>query len=140
MWYTVELDKSTIRNEGESACKLAYKNLRKMFRLPSFDSVKVGLSGDLSGLMAWTEHTHVKVMPFTFEKDKRVKFDLVSKTGNVVVGSVWYGKSRTISATFSKTSDAKEILGMFYPHSLILYGDHGSEYRTISIREIIEGI
>ena len=140
MWYTVESDKSTIRNEGGSACKLAYKNLLEIFRLPSFDSMVVGLAGDLSSLIAWTEDTHVKVMPFIFKKDKRVKIDLVSKTGDVVVGSVWYGKSETLSATFSKTSDAKDILSMFYRHSLILYGDHGSEYRTMSIREIIENI
>lgn len=140
MWYTVEPDKSTIRNEGRLACKLAYKNLREMFRLPSFDSVIVGLSGDLSSLIAWTEDTHVKVMPFIFEKDKRLKIDLVSKTGSVVVGSVWYGKSETLSATFVKTGDAKDILSMFYQHSLVLYGDQGSEYRTRSIREIVEAI
>ena len=138
MWYTVESDKSTIRNEGGLACKLAYKNLREMFRLPSFDSVAVGLAGDLSSLVAWAEDTHVKVLPFIFEKDKRVKIDLVSKTGSVVAGSVWYGKSETLSATFVKTSDAKDMLSMFYQHSLVLYGDHGSEYRTMSIREIIE--
>lgn len=138
MWYTVESDKSTIRNEGGLACKSAYKNLREMFRLPSFDSLNLGLAGDLSTLIAWTEDTRVKVMPFVFEKDKRVKIDLVSKTGSEVVGSVWYGKSETLSATFSNTSDAIDILSMFYQHSLVLYGDHGSEYRTVSIREIIE--
>jgi hypothetical protein len=137
MWYTVESDKSTIRNEGESGCKLTYKNLSEMFMLPSFEAMTVGLSGDFSSLMEWTENTHVKSVPFTFEKDKRIKFDLVSKAENIVVGSVWYGASKTISATFGRTSDAKDILEMSYPHWLISYSELGSSYTSMSIREIV---
>ena len=137
MWYTVESDKSTIRNEGDLGCKLTYNNLRVMFQLPSFEAMTVGLSGDFSSLMEWTENTHVKVLPFTFEKDKRIKFDLVSKANNIVVGSVWYGASETISATFSRTSDAKDILEMFYPHWLISYSKLDSDYTRMSIREIV---
>jgi hypothetical protein len=137
MWYTVESDKSTIRNEGESGCKLTYKNLSEVFRLPSFEAMTVGLSGDLSRLMAWSENTRVKLLPFTFEKDKRIKLDLVSKSENVVVGSVWYGASKTISATFSRTSDAKDILEKFYPHWLISYSELDSDYTRMSIREIV---
>ena len=140
MWYTVEPDKSTIRNEGELGCKLTYKNLSEMFLLPSFDAMTVGLSGDLSGLMAWSEDMHIKVLPFTFAKDKRIKFDLISKAENIVVGSVWYGASKTISATFSRTSDAKDILEMFYPHWLISYSALKSDYTRMSIREIVENI
>jgi hypothetical protein len=124
MWYTVESDKSTIRNEGESGCKLTYKNLSEVFRLPSFEAMTVGLSGDLSRLMAWSENT-------------RIKLDLVSKSENVVVGSVWYGASKTISATFSRTSDAKDILEKFYPHWLISYSELDSDYTRMSIREIV---
>src|ERR1044072_6071312 len=101
MWYTVESDKSIIRSEGESGCKLTYQNLRRMFQLPSFDAVTVGLSGDFTGLMQWTKDTHIKVLPFTSGKDKRVMFDLVPKGESVAVGNVWYGTSNTISATFS---------------------------------------
>jgi hypothetical protein len=137
MWYTVESDKSTIRNEGELGCKLTYKNLSEMFQLPSFDALTVGVSGDHSGLMAWAEDTHVKVLPFTFEKDKRVMFELVPKDKNIVVGTVWYGTSKTISATFSRTSDARDILEMFYPHWLISYGELDSAYTRKSIREIV---
>jgi hypothetical protein len=137
MWYTVESDKSTIRNEGELGCKLTYKNLSEMFLLPSFDAMTVGLSGDLSRLMAWSEDMHIKVLPFTFAKDKRIKFDLISKAENIVVGSVWYGASKTISATFSRTSDAKDILEMFYPHWLISYSTPDSDYTRMSIREIV---
>ena len=140
MWYTVESDKSTIRNEGEMGCKLTYKNLREMFRLPPFDAVTVGLSGNFTSLIEWTKDTHVKVLPFTFEKDKRVMFDLVPKGDSVVVGTVWYGTSKTISATFNRTSDAKEILSMFYPHWLISYGALGLEYARVSIREVLENI
>jgi hypothetical protein len=137
MWYTVESDKSTIRNEGQSGCELTYNNLGVMFQLPSFETVTVGLSGDFSSLMEWTENTHIKALPFTFEKDKRMKFDLVSKAENIVVGSVWYGASKTISATFSRTSDAKDFLEMFYPHWLISYSEFNSDYTSMSIREIV---
>jgi hypothetical protein len=140
MWYTVESDKSTIRNEGKSGCELTYRNLREMFQLPSFEEVNVGLSGDFSGLMEWNQDTHINVMPFTSGKDKRIRFDLVPKGQNVAVGTVSCGASKTISATFSRTSDAKYILEMFYPHSLIFYGNLGSEYTTRSIREVIEGL
>jgi hypothetical protein len=126
-----------MRNEGELACKLAHKNLSSMFRLPSFDAVTVGLSGDFSSLMKWTEDAHVKVLPFTSEKYRRLKFDLVPKGGNTSVGSVSYGDSYTISATFSKTSDARDILEMFYPHWLISYRELGSEYTRMSIREVV---
>jgi hypothetical protein len=68
MWYTVESDKSIIRSEGGSGCKLTYQDLRRMFQLPSFDAVTVGLSGDFTGLMQWTKDTHIKVLPFTSEK------------------------------------------------------------------------
>lgn len=138
MWYTVESDKSTIRNEGETSSKVTYQNLRELFRLPSFTAVRDGLSGDLSGLMTWAENAHVQVRPFTFEKDKRIMLDLVPKAEDVVVGSVWYGASKTISATFNRTADARDILGMFYPHWLIAYGEPNSEDRRMSIREIIE--
>ncbi|HST22012.1 MAG TPA: hypothetical protein VLR90_12885, partial [Blastocatellia bacterium] len=77
MWYTVESDKSIIRSEGESGSKLTYQNLGRMFQLPSFDALAVGLSGDFTGLMQWTKDTHIKVLPFTFEKDKRLIFDLI---------------------------------------------------------------
>lgn len=140
MWYTVESDESTIRSEGESGCKLTYQNLGRMFQLPSFDAVTVGLSGDFTSLMQWTEDTSIKVLPFTFDKDKRVMFDLVPKGESVAVGSVWYGTSKTISATFNKTSDAKKILGMYYPHWLISYGLPNSEYARMSIREIVENL
>ena len=140
MWYTVESDKSTIRSEGESSCKLTYQNLGRMFQLPSFDAVTVGLSGNFASLMQWTKDTHIKVLPFTFEKDKRVMFDLVPKGKSIAVGSVWCGTSKTISATFSKTSDAKEILGMYYPHWLVSYGTLDSGYARMSIREIVENL
>ena len=90
--------------------------------------------------MAWTEGTHVKVLPFTFEKDKRVMFDLVPKDENIAVGTLWYGTSKTISATFSRTSDARNILEMFYPHWLISYGELDSAYTRKSIREIVENL
>lgn len=138
MWYTVEADKSTIRNEGETSAKVTYQTLRELFRLPTFKAVTVGLTGDMSGLTAWAKDAHVNVLPFTFEKDKRIKLDLVPKTEDTVVGSVWYGVSKTIYATFNRTGDARDILGMFYPHWLISYGEPDSEYRRISIREIIE--
>jgi hypothetical protein len=140
MKYTVESDKSTIRDEGELGCKLTYKNLREMFRLPSFAAVTGGLTGDFPSLLAWAEKAHVKVQPFTFEKDKRIMFNLVPKTEDAIVGSVWYGASETISATFNRTGDAIDILGMFYPHKLISYGELNSEDRRISIREIIENL
>jgi hypothetical protein len=57
MWYRVESDKSTIRNEGEPGCKLTYKNLRELFRLPSFDTMMVGLSGEFNRLMQWSQDT-----------------------------------------------------------------------------------
>jgi hypothetical protein len=140
MWYTVESDKSTIRNEGELGCKLTYKNLSEMFQMPSFDAVTVGVSGELSKLMAWAEDAHVKVLPFTFEKDKRVMFDLVSKAENLMVGTIWYGASKTISATFNRISDAKHMLEMFYPHWLISYGEMDAEYSRKSIREVVENL
>lgn len=138
MWYTVESDKSTIRNEGERSCKSTYNHLRKMFQLPSFHAVTLGLSGDFSSLVEWSQDTQVSVLPFAFGKDRRIKFDLVPETESAPVGTVWYGTSETISATFSRTSDAKDILGMFYPHWLIFYGNLDSEHTTMSIREIIE--
>jgi hypothetical protein len=137
MWYTVESDKSTIRDEGELVCQLTYNKLRKAFQLPPFDAVSDGLSGDLSSLMQWNQDTKGRVLPFTFEKDKRIKFDLLSKSDNVVVGTVWYGASKTLCATFSRTSDAKEILSMFYQHWLIYYGALNAEQTTMSIREIV---
>ena len=136
--YTVESDQSTIQNEGETSAKITYRNLRELFRLPSFKTLTVGLAGDFSSLMAWAEAAHVKVLPFTFEKDKRIRLDLVPKTEDVVVGSVWYGASKTISATFNRTADARDILGMFYPHWLIAYSQPDSEDKRLSIREIIE--
>ncbi|MFL6274478.1 MAG: hypothetical protein ACJ74G_04640 [Blastocatellia bacterium] len=89
-------------------------------------------------MMTWAEDAHVKVLPFAFEKDKRIILDLVPKAEDIVVGSVWYGTSKTISATFNQTADARDILGMFYPHWLISYGEANSEERRMSIREIIE--
>jgi hypothetical protein len=138
MWYTVESDKSTIRNEGETSSKATYQSLRELFRLPSFKAVTVGLAGDLSGLLAWAEEAHVKVLPFTFEKDKRIRLDLVPKAEDGVVGDVWYGASETIVATFNRTRDAIDVLGMFYPHWLISYGRLNGEYQKIAIREILE--
>jgi len=138
MWYTIESDKSTIRNEGVTSCKVTYQNLRELFRLPSFKALTVGLTGDLSGLTTWAKDAHVKVTPFTFEKEKRIMLDLVPKTEDAIVGSVWYGASKAISATFNRTGDALNILGMFYPHWLISYGKLNSQYQRISIREIIE--
>jgi hypothetical protein len=137
MWHTVESDKSTIRNGGELGCRLAYKNLSEILQLPSFEAMTVGLSGDFSSLMKWTENMHVQALPFTFEKDKRIKFDLVSKAENILVGSIWYGASKTISATFGRTSDAKDILEMPYRHWLISYSELGSDYTSMSIREIV---
>lgn len=138
MQYIVESDKSTIQNEGETSSKITYQNLRELFRLPPFKALTVGLAGDLSGLMAWAEDEHVKVLPFTFEKEKRIMLDLMPKGEDVAVGSVWYGASKTISATFDRTADASDILGMFYPHWLIAYSEPNSEDRRMSIREIIE--
>ena len=138
MRYTVEADKSTILNEGETSSKATYKNLRELFRLPPFKAVTIGLAGDLSSLMRWAEDAHVKVLPFTFEKDKRIMLDLVPNDEDVVVGSVSYGVSKTISATFNRTHDARDILGMFYPHWLISYAEPNSKDRSMSIREIIE--
>ena len=138
MRYTVESDKSTIRNEGETSSKVTYQNLRELFRLPPFKALTVGLAGDLSNLMTWAEDAHVKVLPFTFEKEKRIMLDLVPKSEDVAVGSVWYGASKTINATFNRTGDARDILGMFYPHWLISYGEANVEDRRMSIREIIE--
>lgn len=146
MWYTVESNKSTIRNEGEQACRLIHKNLSEMFRLPAFNAVSVGLSGDFSGLAEWAEDANVAMLPFTFEKDRQLKFDLVPRGGNTAVGSVCYGASdritaannATIKATFGETSDAKEVLEMFYPHWLISYSQLGSDYVRMSIREVVE--
>jgi hypothetical protein len=140
MRYSVESDKSTIRDEGELGCKMTYQNLREMFRLPSFAAVTGGLTGDFSSLKAWAEAAHVKVLPFIFEKDKRIMFDLMPKTEDAIVGSVWYGASDTISATFDRTGDAIDILGMFYPHRLISYGEPSSEDKRMSIREVIENL
>jgi hypothetical protein len=126
MWYTVESGKSTIRDEGELRYELTHRNLREMFRLPSLDAVSLGLSGDFSSLMKWGEGKPVEMLPFTFEKDRRIKFDLVPIEGNVVVGSVLYGASKKISATFNRTNDAKEILLKFYQHWLISYSHLGS--------------
>jgi len=140
MLYTVETDQSTIRNEGEPGCKSTYRYLREMFRLPTFEMMVHGLSGDISSLMAWTGDAHVNVLPFTFEHDRRIKFDLVLKTENVVVGTMWYGASNIISATFNRTRDAKDILEMFYPHWLISYGKLGSEDARMSIREIVANL
>jgi hypothetical protein len=138
MWYTVESDKTTIRNEGKLGCGLTYRNLREIFRLPPPGAVSLGLSGDFSGLMEWNQRTHVVVLPFTFEKDKRIKIDLVPIGGNSAVGSVWYGASMTISASLSRTRDASDILDMFYPHWLISYAALGSKYARMSIREVLE--
>ena len=138
MWYTVESDKSTIRNEGELGCKLTYKNLRELFRLPSFDTMIAGLSGDFTGLMQWAQDAHVRVLPFTLEKDRRVEFDLVSRTESIVLGTVSYGISKKLNATFGRPGDARDILGMFYPHSRIFYSSLGSAYAALSIREILE--
>lgn len=140
MQYTVESDKSTIRNEGETSSKVTYQNLCELFRLPPFKALTVGLSGDLSGLMTRAKDAHVNVLPFTFEKDKRIRLDLVPKAEEEVVGSVWYGASKTISATFNRTADARDILGMFYPHWLIAYREPNSDDRRMSIREIIENL
>ena len=138
MWYRVESDKSTLRHEGETGCKSVYDKLRKVFRLPSFDAMKAGLSGDLSRLVEWADNKQVKLLPFTFENDRRIKFDLVPITENVVVGSMWYGASKTISATFGRTRDARDILEMFYQHWLISYAHIGSDYARVSIREVLE--
>jgi hypothetical protein len=138
--YIVESDKSTIQNEGETNSKITYRNLRELFRLPPFKALTVGLAGDLSGLMTWAEAAHVKVLPSTFEKDKRIMLDLVPKAEDIVVGSVSYGVSKTISATFNRLADARDILGMFYPHWLIAYSETNSDDREMSIREIIENL
>ena len=140
MQYTVESDQSTIQNEGETSSKITYQNLRELFRLPPFKALTVGLAGDLSGLMKWAEDAHVKVLPFTFEKDKRIRLDLVPKSEDVAVGSVWYGASKTISATFSRMAAARDILGMFYPHWLIAYSEPDSENKRMSMRESIENM
>jgi hypothetical protein len=137
MLYSVEADQSTIRNEGEPGCKSTYRYLREMFRLPTFEIMARGLAGDFSSLMAWTGDAHVNVMPFTFEHDKRIKIDLVLKTENIVVGTMWYGASNIISATFNRTRDAKDILEMFYQHWMISYKALGSEDARLSIREIV---
>jgi hypothetical protein len=138
MWYTVESDKTTIKNEGQLGCELTYRNLREDFRLPPPDAVAFGLSGDFSRLIEWNQLNHVEVLPFTFEKERRIKIDLVPTGGNVAVGTVWYGASKTISASFSRTSDARDMLGRFYPHWLISYAALGSEYARMSIREVLE--
>lgn len=140
MWYTVESDKSTIRDEGALHCKLTHRNLRELFQLPSLDAVSLGLSGDFSSLMEWGQGKHVEMLPFTFEKDRRIKFDLVPIDESVAVGSVSYGASKTISATFDRASDAKDVLLKFYQHWLISYGHLGSEYARVSIREVVERI
>lgn len=140
MWYTVESGKSTIRSEGTQNCEATYKNLREIFRLPSFTSLMGGLEGNFSSLMEWNQDNDIKVLPFTFEKEKRIKLNLVPKNENVVVGNVWYGDSKTISATFNRTGDAKDVLEMFYPHTLAFYGNLDSPYSAISIREIVEGL
>jgi len=140
MWYTVESDKSTIRDEGELHYELTHRNLREMFRLPSLDAISLGLSGDFSTLLKWNQDTYIEMLPFTFEKDRRIKFDLMPIGEKAVVGSVWYGASNTISASFDRTGDAKDMLLMFYQHWLISYRYHGSEYTRISIREVIERI
>jgi hypothetical protein len=111
-----------------------------LFRLPPFKAVRGGLAGDLSGLKTWAEVAHVKVLPFTFEKDKRIMLDLMPKAEDIVVGSVSSGVSKTISATFNRMADARDILGMFYPHWLIAYGEPNTEDRRMSIREIIENL
>jgi hypothetical protein len=51
---------------------------------------------------------------------------------------MWYGASKTINATFGRTRDAKDILGMFYQHWLISYAHLDSEYARVSIREVLE--
>ena len=138
MQYTVESDKSTIQNEGETSSKVTYQNLSELFRLPPFKTVRSGLAGDMSSLMTWAADGPVKVLPFTFEKDKRIRLDLVPRAEDIVVGTVWYSASKTISATFNRTADARDILGMFYPHWMISYSEPNSKDRKISIREIIE--
>jgi hypothetical protein len=100
--------------------------------------MRAGLFGDLSRLVEWAEHQQVKLLPFTFENDRRIKFDLVPITENVAVGTMWYGASKTINATFGRTRDAKDILGMFYQHWLISYAHLDSEYARVSIREVLE--
>ena len=140
MLYTEEAEQSTIRNEGEPDCKSTYRYLREMFRLPSFEVMARGLSGDFSSLMAWTADAHVKALPYTSEHDKRIKFNLVLKAENVVVGTMWYGASNIISATFNRTRDAKDILEMFYPHWLISYRALGSEAARMSLRAIVANI
>ena len=140
MLYTVEAEQSTIRNEGEPGCKSTYRYLREMFRLPTFEVMAHGLSGDFSSLMAWTGDAHVNALPYTSEHDKRIKFDLVLKTENIVVGTMWYGASNIISATFNRTRDAKDILEMFYPHWMIAYRALGSEDARMSIREIVANL
>lgn len=138
MWYTVEPDKSTIRSEGTQNCEATYKRLREIFRLPTLTSLRAGLKGDFSSLMAWNQDNDIKVLPFTFEKEKRIKVNLVPKNENVVVGNVWYGDSKTVSAMFTRTGDAKDVLETFYPHSFAFYGNLDSPYSAMSIREIIE--
>ena len=138
MWYRVESDKSTLRHESETGRKLVYDKLRKVFRLPSFDAMKAGLSSDLSRLVEWADNKQVKLLPFTFENDRRIKFDLVPITESAAVGTMWYGASKKISATFDRTIDARDILGMFYPHWLISYAHVDSDYARVSIREVLE--
>ncbi len=138
MWYTVESDKTTIRNEGKLGCELTYRNLREIFRLPPPAAVSFGLSGDFSKLMDWNQRAHVEVLPFTSGKDIKIKIELVPMGGSAAVGSVWYGASKTISASFDRPGDAIDMLGMFYPHWLISYSALGSEYARMSIREILE--
>ncbi len=116
MWYTVESDKSTIRDEGRLHCELTHRNLREIFRLPPLDAISLGLSGDFSNLLEWAEGKQVEMLPFTLEKDRKIKIDLVPIDGDAAVGSVLYGASKTISATFNRASDAKEILLRFYQH------------------------
>ena len=138
MWYTVESGKSTIRNEGESGCRSIYKNLRELYRLPSFDVVALGLAGDFTRLMEWAQDAPVRVLPFTFEKDKRIELELVLKTEDIASGSVSYGTSKTFNAAFRRDGDAREILGMFYQHSRIFYAAPDSKKVAMSIREIVE--
>jgi hypothetical protein len=97
-----------------------------------------GLSGDFTGLMQWSQDAHVRVLPFTFENDRRIEFDLVSRTEDIVVGTVSYGISKTLNATFGRSGDASDILSMFYQHSRIFYSSLGSAYAALSIREILE--
>lgn len=140
MWYTVESNKSTIRDEGRLHCELTYKNLREMFRLPPPDALSLALSGDFSSLVKWTEGKHVEMLPFTFEKDRKIKLDLMPIDGGAAAGSLLYGASKTISATFSRAGDAKEMLLKFYQHWLISYSHLGSQYIRMSIREVVERI